>query len=85
MFSLLATESTEQRPKEPDMAEVVWNVPDISCGHCVGAIEKALADVAEVESVSASADTKTVTLTASDAGLAAAKDALTAIGFPVAS
>ena len=37
-------------------------VPNISCGHCVSAIESELADLDGVISVKADADTKTVTV-----------------------
>lgn len=37
-------------------------VPNISCGHCVSAIESELADMAGVTSVKADAESKTVTV-----------------------
>jgi copper chaperone len=42
------------------MAQEKLNVPNISCGHCVSAIESELTDVAGVSSVKADAETKTV-------------------------
>jgi copper chaperone len=42
------------------MAQEKLNVPNISCGHCVSAIESELTDVAGVSSVKADAQTKTV-------------------------
>ena len=44
------------------MAEETLNVPNISCGHCVSAIESELADVTGVTSVKADAASKTVTV-----------------------
>ena len=44
------------------MAQETFKVPNISCGHCVSAIESELADVQGVTSVKADADTKTVTV-----------------------
>jgi len=42
------------------MAQEKLTVPNISCGHCVSAIESELAEVDGVTSVKADADTKTV-------------------------
>lgn len=42
------------------MDELRVKVPDMSCGHCVGAIERALSGVEGVTAVDASLDTKTV-------------------------
>jgi copper chaperone len=42
------------------MAQEKLNVPNISCGHCVSAIESELTDVTGVSSVKADAETKTV-------------------------
>jgi len=39
------------------------NAPDISCGHCVATVEKAVGQVDGVQSVSADADTKDVNVT----------------------
>jgi copper chaperone len=39
---------------------VVLNVPDISCGHCKMAIEKALDGLAGIESVSVDVEAKSV-------------------------
>ena len=44
------------------MAEDQLTVPNISCGHCVSAIESELADVEGVTSVKADAATKIVTV-----------------------
>lgn len=42
------------------MAQEKLTVPNISCGHCVSAIESELADVDGVTSVKADAESKTV-------------------------
>lgn len=42
------------------MTTVKYNVPSISCGHCVHTIEMEVGDLAGVQSVKASNDTKTV-------------------------
>lgn len=41
-------------------------VPNISCGHCTNTIEEELNEIAGVESVEATIDTKQVTVTWSD-------------------
>ena len=42
------------------MAQEKLNVPNISCGHCVSAIESELTEMDGVRSVKADAETKTV-------------------------
>lgn len=42
------------------MTTVKYNVPNISCGHCVHTIQMEVSDLAGVKSVVASADTKEV-------------------------
>lgn len=44
------------------MSTVTYNVPDISCGHCVQAITGAVSPLDGVESVDVSIDDKTVTV-----------------------
>ncbi|BBO80133.1 hypothetical protein DSCO28_06990 [Desulfosarcina ovata subsp. sediminis] len=44
------------------MAQATLNVPNISCGHCVSAIESELSEAEGVTSVKADATTKTVTV-----------------------
>jgi len=44
------------------MTQEKLTVPNISCGHCVSAIESELADLDGVTSVKADAETKTVTV-----------------------
>ncbi|NTU74762.1 MAG: heavy-metal-associated domain-containing protein [Anaerolineaceae bacterium] len=45
------------------MTTVTYNVPAISCGHCVHTIQTELSDLKGVQSVQASAETKTVLVT----------------------
>ena len=42
------------------MTTVKYNVPNISCGHCVHTIQMEVGDLAGVQSVKASNDTKQV-------------------------
>jgi len=42
------------------MTTVKYNVPNISCGHCVHTIQMEVADLAGVQSVKASSETKQV-------------------------
>ncbi len=44
------------------MSEVTFNVPNISCGHCVHTIQTELVDLEGVKKVVASAQTKQVTV-----------------------
>lgn len=44
------------------MEKETLNVPNISCGHCVSAIESELSEVEGVTAVKADAATKTVTV-----------------------
>ncbi|BBO87445.1 heavy-metal-associated domain-containing protein [Desulfosarcina ovata] len=44
------------------MTQATLNVPNISCGHCVSAIESELSEAEGVTSVTADAATKTVTV-----------------------
>ncbi len=45
------------------MATKTFNVPNISCGHCVTTIKRELSELAGVTSVEADAETKDVTVT----------------------
>jgi len=56
------------------------NVPDMSCGHCKAAIEKAVAGVDAKASVSVDLDNRTVSIT-STINDAALIDALKAGGY----
>ena len=44
------------------MTEITFNVPDISCGHCVHTIQTELMDLEGVKKVVASDQTKQVTV-----------------------
>ena len=44
------------------MATKTFNVPNISCGHCVMTIERELSELAGVTSVEADAESKDVTV-----------------------
>ncbi len=45
------------------MTTVTYNIPAISCGHCVQTIEKKVGELAGVQSVSASHETHQATIT----------------------
>jgi copper chaperone CopZ len=45
------------------MTSLTFNVPNISCGHCVHTIQTELGDLEGVEKVVASSDSKQVTVT----------------------
>ncbi|MFN3255244.1 MAG: heavy-metal-associated domain-containing protein [Ilumatobacter sp.] len=64
------------------MDTTTYSVPEISCGHCKAAIEGAVIDVANVESVNVDIDSKTVAVVGGDteAIVAAIEDA----GYDVA-
>ncbi len=44
------------------MTTVTYSIPNISCGHCVRAIESEVSGLEGVSQVSASAETKTATI-----------------------
>ncbi len=48
------------------MTTVKYNVPNISCGHCVHTIQMEVGDLEGVDTVVASNDTKTVEITFDD-------------------
>ena len=45
------------------MKTVVYNIPNISCGHCVHTIKMEVSDLDGVQTVEAAADTKQATIT----------------------
>ena len=45
------------------MNKVIYRIPNISCGHCVHTIEMEIGDLEGVQSVKASAETKTAVVT----------------------
>ncbi len=63
-----------------------FNVPAISCMHCVKTIERELRTVAGVQFVAADVEKKTVTVQAMNEGaLARFKATMQEIGYPVAA
>ena len=67
------------------MTTVTYKIPGINCGHCVHTIQMEVGDLAGVETVEASAETKTATVTFGDpATEEAIKSLLVEIKFPVA-
>jgi copper chaperone len=62
------------------------NSPDISCGHCVMRVKKAVSALAGVATVEADAASKDVTVTydPSAVGLDAIRQALADAGYPAA-
>lgn len=45
------------------MSTVTFNIPNISCGHCVNTIQMEVSELPGVETVVASADSKSATVT----------------------
>jgi len=65
------------------MTQETLRVPNISCGHCVSAIESELADVEGVASVKADAETKTVVVEWNDpASIEQIRATLSEINYP---
>jgi copper chaperone CopZ len=66
------------------MTTVTYNIPNISCGHCVNTIQLEVGELPGVESVEASADSKTAMITfdtpATEDGI---KSLLVEINYPV--
>jgi copper chaperone len=68
------------------MTTVTYNIPNISCGHCVHTIKMEVSEVEGVVSVDANVDTKTVKITFNPpATESIIKDLLTEINYPVQS
>lgn len=65
------------------MSTETYNVPDISCGHCVEAITGAVSPLDGVESVDVSIDDKTVTVAGSFDD-AAVRSAIDDAGYDIA-
>ncbi len=61
----------------------VFNVPDMSCQHCVDAITKEVGAVAGVESLDIDLESKLVTIVGGES--AALVDAIDEAGFDIAS
>jgi copper chaperone len=68
------------------MTTVTYSVPNISCGHCVHTIQTELADVAGVQTVKASQDTRKVEIVfEAPASEEKIKALLAEINYPVAA
>lgn len=67
------------------MSQTIFNVPSISCGHCVRTIRAALGEVAGVQQVNVDIDTKQVAVVYNPAtvGEAEMKAALAEADYPV--
>jgi copper chaperone len=67
------------------MTTVTYNIPGINCGHCEHTIKMEIGELAGVQSVEPSAQTKTAKITFdAPANEAAIKALLTEINFPAA-
>jgi copper chaperone len=65
------------------MTTKIYNVPGISCGHCVATIERELKLVEGVQSVKAEQDSKRVTVQVADDNLLPEVErTLVEIGYP---
>lgn len=65
------------------MSQATLTVPNISCGHCVSAIESELAEMEGLTSVKADAETRTVMVQwNAPATLEGIRTALTEINYP---
>jgi copper chaperone CopZ len=70
--------------KGDQMTSLTFNVPSISCGHCVHTIQTELVELEGVQTVEASADTKQVTVSYSPpADETKIKAMLAEINYPV--
>jgi copper chaperone len=68
------------------MASKVYDVPNISCGHCVATIERELRTVSGVKDVVGDVDTKQVAVGYEDESvLPRVEEMLKEIGYPAAS
>ena len=68
------------------LERIVVNTPDMSCGHCVAAIETEVGALAGVESVKADLPTKQVTIAFDPARVSVPQleETLDEAGYPVA-
>ena len=65
------------------MTTVTYNIPNISCGHCVHTIKMEVSDLEGVQSVDASPETKTATISFdAPASEDKIKSLLTEINYP---
>jgi copper chaperone CopZ len=67
------------------MKTVTFNIPNISCGHCVHTIKMEVSDLEGVQSVDASSESKTATISFNHpATEETIKSLLAEINYPVA-
>ena len=67
------------------MAERVYNVPDVSCEHCVSAITKQLTQIDGIQNVEVDLETKKVTVVADDSvAEQQIRDGIDEAGFDIA-
>jgi copper chaperone len=68
------------------MSSKTYNVPNISCGHCVATIEREIDAVPGVKAVKADLDSKQVTVLCDDEAVASqVEKVLEEIGYPAAN
>lgn len=68
------------------MSSKTYNVPNISCGHCVATIERELDAVPGVRAVKGDVDSKRVTVLYDDEAVASqVEKVLEEIGYPAAN
>jgi copper chaperone len=68
------------------MSSKTYNVPNISCGHCVATLERELDAVPGVKAVKADLDSKQVTVLCDDEAVASqVEKVLEEIGYPAAN
>ena len=67
------------------MTTIIYNVPDISCGHCAAAITSELQNVAGVETVAVDVKARTVTVGGQLLDEPALVTAIDAAGYEVAA
>ena len=68
------------------MTTVTYSIPNISCGHCVHTVQSEVAELAGVQTVIASLDTKQATITFdTPATEEQIKSVLASINYPVSN
>jgi copper chaperone len=77
---------SEEKAMSSAAEQVTLTAPDISCGHCVATVQRAVGGLEGVESVQASADTKQVVVRFDPARVSQAQieAAMDEEGYPVA-
>lgn len=74
-------DTTQASPERKDLKPMKLNIPDMSCGHCVQAITKAVKALDDKAEVTANLESKTVTIATSAAARAVSR-ALDEAGYP---